>query len=93
MGRAVQPGEPLWLDEDRDWALALAEVEAGACPDCGQDWEQASDPANESRWGAQLARCHACAAAARAVTSHEKDGGDMRGLHVHIIRPTVRGTS
>jgi hypothetical protein len=44
MGRVVAEGEPLWLDEDRAWALALLDVEADACPECGQPWSEATDP-------------------------------------------------
>lgn len=29
------PGEPLFLDEDTAWAVALAEEERDACPSCG----------------------------------------------------------
>lgn len=79
-------GEPLWLDDDRAWALALAQVEAEACPDCGRPWDEASDPANEYAYHAQIARCHACAAGYRAIAHHEKQGGDTRGLHVHVTR-------
>lgn len=81
-----QPGEPLWTDDDRGWALALQVVEAQRCPDCGQDWAEASDPENEFAWRGELAKCHACSAAARALSSHEKNGGDTRGLHVHVTK-------
>ncbi|MGW8901665.1 hypothetical protein [Streptomyces sp. NPDC055753] len=46
MGRVVADGEPLWLPEDRAWALALLQVEADACPDCGQPWGVANHNAN-----------------------------------------------
>ena len=81
-----QPGEPLWLDEDRDWALALHYIEADRCPDCGQQWGEATDPANEFKWRGELTKCHACAAAARTIANHENAGGDTRGLHVHVTR-------
>ncbi|MFR9796636.1 hypothetical protein ACL02U_12130 [Streptomyces sp. MS06] len=80
------PGEPLWLDDDRAWALTLAEVEADTCADCGQPWSEATDPAHEGRWHAAVVRCHACAAAASTVAQFESAGGDMRGLHVHVTR-------
>lgn len=88
MGRVVQPGEALWLDEDRDWALALAAIESEECPDCHQPWEQSSARENSDRYKATIARCHACAAAAKAVSAHEKAGGDTRGLRVSIVPPT-----
>lgn len=80
------PGEPLWLEDDRAWALALLQAEAEQCPDCGKPWHEASDPELEFGWRAEIARCHACAAAHRAVRQHEKAGGDSRGLHVSVTR-------
>lgn len=35
MGRAWSPGEPLFLPEDRDKAIALAQEERATCPRCG----------------------------------------------------------
>lgn len=85
LGRPLpQPGEPLWTDEDRGWAYALMEVEADVCPDCRQQWSKATDPAGEGQWNASVIRCHACAAAAQVTGRFERDGGDMRGLHVHV---------
>lgn len=86
MGRAVGPGEPLWLDEDRAWALALAEVERDACPDCGQPWSEASAKENEFEYEATVLVCHACATGARKAHAHQKAGGDPKGLHVAITR-------
>jgi hypothetical protein len=81
-----QPGEPLWTDEDREWALALAHVEADVCPDCRQPWSDATDAKSEGQWEAHLVRCHACHTAARTVGQFETGGGDMRGLHVNLTR-------
>ncbi|MFJ2007412.1 hypothetical protein [Streptomyces chartreusis] len=88
MGRVVADGEPLWLSEDRAWALALAEVEANACPECGQPWSEATDPDNEDAYKAHLVRCHACSTSAKRVKAHQDNGGDTDGLHVHIERRT-----
>jgi hypothetical protein len=81
-----QPGEPLWLDEDRHWALALLEIEADSCRDCGQPWSEATDPDAEFRYHGAVVRCHACATAARTVSAFEKSGGQTEGLHVHVER-------
>lgn len=89
MGRVVADGEPLWLPEDRAWALALLQVEASACPGCGQSWETATDPDNEFRFAAELTRCHACSTSARAVQAYQDKGGPPEGLHVHA--ELVRG--
>jgi hypothetical protein len=90
MGRVVAEGEPLWLPEDRYWALALLDVEADACPECGQAWGEATDPANEFAYKAKLVRCHACSTSAKAVRAHQNKSGDgaTDGLHVHIEKST-----
>ncbi|CAM5681209.1 MULTISPECIES: hypothetical protein [Streptomyces] len=87
MGRPMpQPGEPLWTEEDRAWALALAQVEADTCPDCGQPWSEVSAIDAEFAYGAELLRCHACATGARAAHRYQESGGDPRGLHVSILK-------
>ncbi|MCX5601629.1 hypothetical protein OOK29_26105 [Streptomyces phaeochromogenes] len=84
MGRVPGPGEPLWLAEDRAWALALLEVEADACGDCGQPRSETADEKNEFAYTAELMRCHACAASAREVRRYQDKGGQMDGLQIHI---------
>jgi hypothetical protein len=91
MGRVVADGEPLWLDEDRAWAFALLDVEADACPECGQPWGEATDPDNEFAYKAHLVKCHACGTSAKAVKAHQDNRGNTDGLHVHIERRTKRG--
>lgn len=93
MGRVVGDGEPLWLAEDRYWALALLEVEADACPECGQPWGEATDPANEFKYTAELVRCHACSTSAKRVRAHQDKSGEgsTDGLHVHVRKQDARG--
>lgn len=86
MGRAVAPGEPLWLDEDRAWALALAQVERDSCPDCGQPWSESSSKDHEFAYEAELLRCHACSAGATALHALQESGGNTRGLHVSVTK-------
>lgn len=90
LGRAVAPGEALWTEEDRAWALALAEVEADTCPDCGQPWSEATDPKNEFEYRAELVLCHACATSAKTVRAHQDGKGSTDGLHVHLERRTAQ---
>jgi hypothetical protein len=48
MGRPwPQPGEPLFLKEDSDLAIALAEEERDTCPSCGLPKAWCRDPANQ----------------------------------------------
>jgi hypothetical protein len=85
LGRVVQEGEPLWLDEDRAWALALLELEKNACPECGQPWDVATSKDNEFNFHAELIRCHACTTSAKAVKAYQdRNKGSAEGLHVHI---------
>ncbi|MFE6785201.1 hypothetical protein ACFVFF_23380 [Streptomyces sp. NPDC057680] len=86
MGRAVAPGEPLWLDEDRAWALALAQVEQDSCPDCRQPWTEASHQDNEFGYEAELIRCHACSTGAKALHTYQESGGNAQGLHVSVLK-------
>lgn len=86
MGRVVKQREPLWLPEDRAWALALAEVEADQCPGCSRPWSEVSDPAAEDTYQAEVMRCHACSASARHVNAYQQSGGTTEGLHVNITK-------
>ncbi|MEO3978768.1 hypothetical protein [Streptomyces sp. CAU 1734] len=86
LGRAVQPGEALWLEEDRAWALALADVEADTCPDCGHSWSETSAPGAEGQYEAALIRCHACATGAKKINAFREGGGDPVGIHLSITR-------
>ncbi|MFG3048142.1 hypothetical protein ACGFZR_24820 [Streptomyces sp. NPDC048241] len=88
MGRAVQEGEPLWLDEDRAWALALLTVEADSCPECRRPWGEVTDKANEFAYAAEVILCHACTTSARAVRAYQDKGGKTEGAHVHLDRIT-----
>ncbi|MEU3252869.1 hypothetical protein [Streptomyces sp. NPDC006997] len=88
LGRVVADGEPLWLEEDRAWALALTQVEADICPDCGQPWAEATSTDAEFAYRAELIRCHACTASAQAVKAYQDQGGASEGLHVHLTRST-----
>lgn len=60
LGRVVVPGEPLWLDDDRAWALALMHVEADQHT-CGHPLSETLDPANESAYTVDVrGQCAAC---------------------------------
>lgn len=64
LGRPVPaPGEPLWLEDDRSWALALLELEADVCPSCGHPTSESHDPGAEGAYVAEAVRCWACYAA------------------------------
>lgn len=85
-GRAVAPGEPLWTDTDTQLAVALMRVESAACPGCGMDRRETTDPASEFAYQAEAVRCHACAARDRAAEHHQSGGGTTAGLMFTITR-------
>lgn len=81
------PGEPLWLDEDREWALAAHFNDLDTCGGCGQPLSESRDPANEYGYTTEPMRCHACASMARTSRKF-LDGGtgavaDGLTFHVH----------
>jgi hypothetical protein len=82
----VPAGEAWWLPEDRWWALALAEVEADTCRDCGHPLHESTSADSEYAYEADVVRCHACATAAKRVTAHQDQGGSTAGLQVSVSR-------
>ncbi|MFD5081856.1 hypothetical protein ACFWOG_04340 [Kitasatospora sp. NPDC058406] len=89
LGRAPGPGEALWTDSDRAWALALLQVEDETCRGCGQPLGESTSPELEEGWTAEVIRCHACTTAAYTTRAFQKDG-DSDGVHVHVHRKEGR---
>ena len=87
LGRVVADGESLWLDEDRDWALALLAVEADRCDGCGQQRSESMSVEADSGYRAEKARCHSCKAIAEAS---ERWADDRHGLFINISRVKTR---
>jgi hypothetical protein len=91
LGRPLPgPGEPLWTEDDRAWALALLQVEAEACTGCGQILADSTNPDSEGRWTAEVLRCHACTTAAHHAEKFQQAGGDGHGAHVRVYRKEDR---
>lgn len=87
LGRPVPaPGEPLWLPEDRWWALALLEMEAGTCRDCGQPTAESTSKDNEFAYVAQALQCHGCVAVAQRVRAIREGVEHVDGLQIHLHR-------
>ncbi len=56
----VEPGEPLWLDDDRAWALALLQVEADSHT-CGQPLSETLKAENGEAYTVDVkGTCAAC---------------------------------
>lgn len=76
----------MWLDDDREWALAAHLNAVDTCGGCGQPFSESIDPANEGRYATTAMRCHACASLG-ASTAAALDGVDpkhTRGLTFHV---------
>lgn len=80
------PGEPEWLPEDAELALAWQVEQDTACPGCGHPADEAMDPGIEHEWEAKAMRCHACAARAAKGESFASSGGESAGLFLTVSR-------
>jgi len=80
------PGEPLWLDDDRDAAVALLEEEADTCAGCGHPKSESMHPTADGAYTAEVLRCHACATRVRKVNAYTSARGDTAGLMVAVTR-------
>lgn len=92
--RTVEREETEWDDEQRDFMLALAELEANECPGCGGWLPETTSPDADrnNRTGSHYygvgapTRCHRCTALSMARTKHteaaKKAGG---GQHDHAL--------
>ena len=76
----------MWLDEDRDFALAWMEEEAAKCPGCGRHHDEAFDPNLEDDWKATSLRCFACKARDRERERMTEGKADSAGLYTSVTR-------
>lgn len=85
LGRVPAAGEPLWTDDDRDWAMALLTYEADLC-ECGQPRSESMSSDNEFVYVGEAMRCHACKAVARATEPFAQPGADRAGLFISVTK-------
>lgn len=85
LGRVPAAGEPLWTDDDRDWAMALLAYEADLC-ECGQPRSESMSSEAEFAYRAEPMRCHACRAIARGSEAFAQDGGAQGGLFMSVTK-------
>ena len=76
-----QPGQPLFLPEDTNWALAHAEykaqVAAARCHLCGLPKKVCRNPDNQFAFEAEIERCHATYAMASAQERISRGASDV----------------
>jgi hypothetical protein len=91
LGRVLAPGEPLWLDDDRAWAYALADVEAEICPcGCGQPMAESTAMGADEAYEAHVVTCHAGAAKERLVEGRNIPGALLYVRRVGDTKPPRR---
>jgi len=91
LGRVVAEGEPLWLDDDRESALAYIEYLDSLCGGCGNPAAESMDEANDGKYEAVPVHCFACAArdaenraASKARSSDSMSDSSFDGLLIGI---------
>lgn len=87
----MEQGEPLWLEEDRDYAVALQEFEDNTCDGCGEQLDVSTDPAHSHQYRLEPPTiCWGCMAVRRDLADL---GEDPRGpaLKHRLIREASHG--
>lgn len=86
MGRPWKPGEPLYLETDRDAVFEWMEAEALKCPGCGMSRDETMNKDAQGQFKSRALRCHACAERDRKQTDWSKDEHDPAGMLFTIER-------
>lgn len=87
LGRVVGPGDPQWLDEDREKVHAVLHAGIGECANCGsreEDWRDADGfPLEEPTWMVDFVHCLGCDEIERAQRFAAEQKG--RGVTVRLV--------
>jgi hypothetical protein len=86
LGRAVPPGERLWLDDDARLVLEYLRDEQLKCPGCGQYREDSMAKEADGSYRVREFRCHACAAKSQAAKKWNAKGAESGGLYMAVER-------
>lgn len=81
-----KPGEPLFLPDDTDGALALRLEEDETCTGCGHPMSESMKPGNDDAYGARKLTCFACAAIDRAKADLMEEPGSTHGIRISATR-------
>lgn len=90
-----QPGEPLWLPDDIEYALGhMAELKL-RCSGCGNPRDESMDPERAHQWHAHSSVCFACAeidAEKRSWRDLENPApDDLDGRLFYVTKETSHG--
>jgi hypothetical protein len=86
-GRVVQPGEPYWLPDDVDLALAWQHEVAMTCGGCGHPLDETSEAANARAYIAESITCQACAVMEwRREAGQEENPSGQAGVRIYAVR-------
>lgn len=82
-GRVVYPGDPQWLDEDRDAALGWHVEQVSRCPGCGHDQmvTTSNDPPD---YTVESLLCHACDARQVEARRMSETRPDMSAIFFRV---------
>lgn len=89
-GPVPKPGEPLWLESDRDFAVEFEAYQRGVCRSCGTRDEEWRDPETKREkdpppYVAEPIRCAGCVAVADATKEVRRSlHGDAAGVAVFL---------
>lgn len=85
MGRVVQGGEPLWLDDDRDLVVAYRQFQQERCPQCGGPVEECHDPELTGELYGRVLTCHHTAAVERTKKQTWEQFKAQDGDNVKVV--------
>lgn len=86
MGRSWSPGEPLYLESDRDAVFEWMEAEALKCPGCGLPRDETMKKEAQGTFKARVLKCHACVERDHAQDNYTKKTHDPAGLMFSVER-------
>ena len=89
-GRTVKPGEPLWLEDDREVADAVLLLDAETCPRCGtrdDEWQDEKGEPYVPEYKATERKCWGCVAIeSKQAEVESRQPPQRRGIYVRLRR-------
>ena len=89
-GRVVAPGEPAWLAEDMELALAWQREKDLTCSGCGQPVDESTAAENARAYQVNEGVCYACAALSWRQDALREGEADLAGARLYVTRKERR---